>query len=101
MDADLKLFLEGLESSILEEIQGSELKLREYVRAEIAGAETRLREHVEGVDARLATEFWKWANTSEMKLRQQAVNIGILEERLAALEARILDLESRGRGRVN
>jgi hypothetical protein len=62
MDPDLKSYLDSMET-----------RLREHSEA----METRLREHTETVETRLLSEFWKWARTADLKLRQHTGSISI------------------------
>ena len=54
----------------------------------IEAAEGRMKEHTETVETRLLTEFWKWARTCDMKVRQQGSNINTMDERMTLLEER-------------
>jgi hypothetical protein len=112
MDAELKQHLEGMEARLREhvsiECDKVETRLREHVsevetrlREHVSEVETRLREHVsiedEKVETRLLTEFHKWGRTSEMRTRPAITDVGLLGERMLAVEDRVSALE-RARG---
>ncbi len=90
MDAELKHYLDGKFTEV-----GA--RLREHVSVECEKVEARLREHVsvEGqkVETKLLTEFHKWGRTSEMRTRQAITDVGLLGERVLAVEDRISALE--------
>lgn len=71
MDAELKLYLDGMEE--------------------------RLRAHTEAVETRLLGEFWKWARTADARYRQAQAVVGSLDDRVLAVEDRVADLERQKR----
>ena len=52
MDAELRAYLEGMESRL-------EKRAHEM--------ESRLREHTEEIETKLLGEFWKWARTADAR----------------------------------
>jgi hypothetical protein len=80
MDQELKEYLEAMENRL-------------QVHAD--GVESRLREHTEKIETQLLTEFWKWAKTSDIKTRQNHGTITLIDERIAAVEDRVSELERR------
>jgi hypothetical protein len=101
MDAELKQHLEGMEARLREHVSVECEKVETRLREHVSEVETRLREHVsiedEKVETRLLTEFHKWGRTSEMRTRQAITDVGLLGERMLAVEDRISALE-RSRG---
>jgi hypothetical protein len=102
MDQDLRAYLDGMKAELLGEIRATKAELRSEIQAtkaelreEIEAAKTELRSHTEVVETRLLTEFWKWARTADIKIRQNFANNSMVEERLLALEDRLTDLEKR------
>jgi hypothetical protein len=69
VDAELKTFLEAMES--------------------------RLMKQSDQVETRLLSEFWKWARSADIKLRQHPGSISAMDERLIAVEERLSKLERR------
>jgi len=65
------------------------------LKAYLEGMETRLREHTEETETRLLREFWKWARTADARYRQHHAEVTGLDERVLNLEDRVSDLESK------
>jgi hypothetical protein len=67
MDEELKQYLEGMESRIVERIM-------QRVDGRIDASEERLKEFIIKADRDLETkiirEFWKWARTSDLRTNQ-------------------------------
>lgn len=72
-------------------------ELRQAIRNDMQEMEARLFENVHDTETRIIGEFYKWARTTEARMRTTEVNIGPLLERLSAAEARLLELEKRSR----
>lgn len=89
MDAELKQYLDGKFAEVEARFQS--------VDARIETMDAQLREHVsvecEKVETKLLTEFHKWGRTSEMRTRQAITDVGLLGERMLAVEDRISALE--------
>ena len=116
MDEELKVYLDGMKSDMLEmkreliahtDASLSELRehtdaslseLREHVDASLDQAKSELREHTEVVETRLLGEFFKWARTSDLRYRQGHAVVGALDDRVQAVEDRIAELERRKAG---
>ena len=127
MDEELKVYLDGMRSDMLEikreliahtdaslselrehtDASLSELRehmdaslseLREHVDASLGQAKRELREHTEFVETRLLGEFFKWARTSDLRYRQGHAVVGALDDRVQAAEDRIAELERRKAG---
>jgi hypothetical protein len=80
MDQELKTHLDAMEARLL---------------AHTEAVEARLRDHTEAVETRLLAEFWKWARTADARYRQAQGVVGLLDERVLAVEDRISDPERR------
>jgi len=86
MDRELKAHLEAMEN-----------RLQEHTQTQLASLENRLREHTEKIETQLLTQFWKWARTADIKMRQNRDTISLVDERIAAaVEDRVSELERRG-----
>jgi len=83
MDADLKAYLEAMET-----------RMREHTEE----MKRELREHTETVETRLLLEFWKWARQADARYRQHHSAVTGLDERVMLVEDRITAVESRDRG---
>jgi polyhydroxyalkanoate synthesis regulator phasin len=79
MDAELKAYLEGMETRLAKGIADA-------------------REHTEEIETRLLREFWKWARTADARYRQHHSEVTGLDERVLNLEDRVRDLESKNGG---
>jgi uncharacterized protein YjbJ (UPF0337 family) len=116
VDQDLRDLLTGMESRLNASFEAQELRVREQVgkvaddlelrlREQVGkvadNLELRLRERIEKVETTLLTEFWKWARTNDVKLRQHGQAITAFDERLSLLEERITAIESRGHYPLN
>jgi hypothetical protein len=122
MDVELKVYLEGMESRIvdgvLDRVGGlvgaSETKIMDHVGGLIEASETKIMDRVGGridaseermkdftrttcldLETKLISEFWKWSRTSDLRTKQAITDIGSLNERVLAVEERILALERR------
>jgi hypothetical protein len=121
MDAELKQYLEGMESRLMAHVEVVESRLMAHVDV----VESRLMSHVDVVESRIMArvdgridacedrmkqaikqsaeetetkllgEFWKWGRTAEMRTRQALVNVTEFNERLMAIEDRVSSLERR------
>jgi hypothetical protein len=60
MDAELKAYLEGMES--------------------------RLRQHAEGTETKLLREFWKWARTADARYRPYYGHVTGVDQRVGVVE---------------
>ena len=116
MDEELKVYLDGMKSDMLDmkreliahtDTSVSEMiahtdaslsELREHVDASLDQAKRELREHTEVVETRLLGEFFKWARTSDLRYRQGHAVVGALDDRVQAVEDRIAELERRKAG---
>jgi hypothetical protein len=85
MDAELKAYLEGMESRLGQQIEEA-------------------RQHTEETETRLLREFWKWARTADARYRQYYGHVtgvdqrvGVVEERVTIIEDRVSEIE-RGNG---
>ncbi len=112
MEADLKSYLEGMESRLSSQIAESEQRSRAHTEivetrlsdlegmesrlsSQIAESEQRSRAHTEIVETRLLTEFWKWARTADARYRQHQAIVGGLDIRVQTIEDRLSDIEQR------
>jgi hypothetical protein len=90
MEEDLKQYLEGMESRIVERIM-------ERICGRIDASEERLKEFVRTADRDLETkiikEFWKWARTSDLRTNQAINTSNAVSERLLAVEDGVSALE--------
>jgi hypothetical protein len=76
----------------------SEMALKSDIvglRSEMQAMEERLREYVHDTETRIVGEFYKWARTTEARIRTTEVNILPMIDRMSAFEARLLDVEQR------
>jgi hypothetical protein len=65
------------------------------LKAHLEAMENRLQEHTEKIETQLLTQFWKWARTADIKMRQNRGDISLMDERIASVEDRISELERR------
>ena len=104
MEPELKAYLDNISSHLLagmaametrlgERIESVESRLREHIET----VETRLREHTEMIETKLLTEFWKWAQTAEMRYSQDHAAVAGIDGRVKAVEDRVSELERRRR----
>lgn len=82
MDAELKSYLDGMET-----------RLRAHVDTAVTASEARSRAHTETVETRLLNEFWKWARTADARYNQHQAVVGGLDIRVRTIEDRLSDLE--------
>jgi hypothetical protein len=78
MDADLKAYLEAMET-----------RMREHTEE----MKRELREHTETVETRLLLEFWKWARQADARYRQHHSAVTGLDECVMLVEDRITGIE--------
>lgn len=97
MDEELKTYLDGMEERIVD-------RVTQRVEGRIDAAEDRMKIHVskqcEIVETKLLIEFQKWGRTSDMRTRQAITDVGLLGERMLAVEDRISALERDRHGAV-
>jgi hypothetical protein len=116
MDADLKQYLEEMETRINAHTDGkidaSEQRLKAHTEGQIDASEQRLKAHTEGqidaveqrlkayaheecekVETKLLTEFHKWGRMSEIRTRGAIQHAANLEERLLVVEDRVSAIE--------
>jgi len=86
MDEDLKQHLDAMEARLMERLAGR-----------IDAVEDRIKDHISRSDhdleTKIITEFHKWGRTSDMRTRQAITDVGLLGERMLAVEDRISALE--------
>jgi hypothetical protein len=85
--SEMKSDMAGLKGELKGDIAG--------LKSDMLVMEDRLREYVHDTETRIVGEFYKWARTTEARMRTTEVTIGPLIDRLGALEARLLDVERR------
>jgi hypothetical protein len=68
---------------------------RPLTLADLSAAEERLAERIDHVETALLTEFHKWAQTYEIRSRGVTTLVHTFEERLGVLEERVSALERR------
>jgi hypothetical protein len=103
MDAELKAFLEGMETRFADRVDAAEERLLARVMERVGGridaSEERMKDFVRISDTNLETkliaEFWKWGRTSDLRTKQAMADVSTLNERVLAVEDRILALERR------
>jgi hypothetical protein len=97
MDAELKSYLEGMESRIAD-------RITDRVAGRIDAVESRLKDFIAKADFDLETkiiaEFWKWGRSSDIRTREAigdssatAAKAQLLSERLLNVEDRVSALE--------
>jgi len=93
MDDELKVYLEGMETRIVE-------RVTQCLEGRIDGAEERMKTHTstecEKIETRLLAEFHKWGRMTDIRTRQALENVSAFGERLLNAEDRIAALERRG-----
>ncbi len=74
-----------------------EARLMERLAGRIDAVEDRIKDHISSADhdleTKIITEFHKWGRTSDMRTRQAITDVGLLGERMLAVEDRISALE--------
>jgi uncharacterized protein involved in exopolysaccharide biosynthesis len=65
------------------------------VKAEVAHLGVEMLERLEQVETRLLTEFHKYARATESRMHVYEVQSASVAERLAAIETRVRELESK------
>jgi len=72
-------------------------RIMERVAGRIDAVEERLKDHIRqsnhDLETKIITEFHKWGRTSDMRTRQAITDVGLLGERVLAVEDRISALE--------
>ena len=114
MEPELKAYLDKITSQLADmkgdlvgtrdEMSSMEIRLREHIetveirlREHIETVEIRTREHTETIETKLLTEFWKWAQTAEMRYSQDHAAVAGIDGRVKAIEDRVSELERRRR----
>ena len=82
MDEELKTYLEEMKRELRGHTEAMEARLKLHVSEQCYGVETKL-----------LTEFHKWGRTSDMRTRQAITDVGLLGERMLAVEDRNSALE--------
>lgn len=95
MDSELKNYLEGMEARMREHAIHVETRLHVHLSEELAAIELRQREHAEAECEKLMNAFGGWTRTADRRYRQASAVAANIEERLAAIEDRVADLERR------
>ncbi len=101
MDAELKQYLEGMETRLRADASQTEARLTSKfetkLETRLAETEVRLMTHTsqecEKVETKLLTEFFKWGRTSDMRTRQALADAASIGERMLILEDRVTSLE--------
>lgn len=70
----------------------------EELKTYLEGMETRLIEHMRDTETRLLAEFWKWGRASDQRIRRVEHSDATTTERLAAMEDRLFTLERKVAG---
>ena len=125
MDAELKQALAGLEARVVqhfdeglaatetkmrqytderhrmhEQLAATEVRVRQYTDERLAATEVRVQhytdERLENTETKLLTAFHNWAQTYEIRVRGTVATVRDFDDRHAALETRVSELE-RGR----
>ena len=97
MDPELKAYLDNISSHLLAGMKGEMAAMETRLREHIETVETRTREHTETIETKLLTEFWKWAQTAEMRYSQDHAAVAGIDGRVKAIEDRVSELERRRR----
>jgi hypothetical protein len=97
MDADLKQYLEGMETRLTERVDATETRIMQRVDGRIDAVEDRLKDFIRQADLDLETkivgEFWKWGRTSDMRTKQALDTASAVSDRLLSIEDRVSALE--------
>jgi hypothetical protein len=102
MDAELKQYLEGMESRLTSKVSDmvsradlkeTETRLLTHMERIARESEGRSRAYAEEVETRLLGEFWKWARTADARYRQNMSVVALLDDRVQLVEDRISELE--------
>lgn len=118
MDAELKQALAGLEARVVqhfdEGLATTETKMQQYTDERLAATEARMHEQLaatevrmqhytderlENTETKLLTAFHNWAQTYEIRVRGTVATVRDFDDRLAALETRVSELERARNGR--
>jgi hypothetical protein len=97
MDEELKTYLDEMKRELLGGMDELERRIMERVGGRIDAAEDRLKVFIHQADhdleTKVITEFHKWGRTSDMRTRQAITDVGLLGERMLAVEDRVSALE--------
>ncbi|MDQ2899216.1 MAG: hypothetical protein M3Y07_05370 [Acidobacteriota bacterium] len=94
MDAELKTYLQDMEARM----NARNDARFDAVDSRFEAMERQFKDALEATETRLLTEFWKWAKTLDVKLRQLQANDVATGERLTVLEERVFTLERKASG---
>ena len=99
MDEELKTYLQAMEARFDERIHETETRLREHFDERIHDTETRLREHfderIHDTETRLLRAFSDYRTGWDNRFKRIETSDATIAERLAALENRVLRLETK------
>ncbi|MGI8990992.1 MAG: hypothetical protein ACR2I2_15620 [Bryobacteraceae bacterium] len=104
MDVELKTYLQDMEKRTNARFDAMEQRFDamerrfDAVEQRLEAVERQFKDALEATETRLLTEFWKWARTLDVKLRQLQANDIATEERLTVLEERVFTLERKASG---
>jgi hypothetical protein len=79
------------------EVTASEERIRAEIRAEIKASEERMQEFARGIETNLLTSFHGYGKGQTARQHTTEVALTDLATRMAALEDRMLNLETRRR----
>jgi len=103
--------LPATEARMHEQLAATEVRVRQYTDERLAATEARMHEQLaatevrvqhytderlENTETKLLTAFHNWAQTYEIRVRGTVATVRDFDDRLAALETRVSELE-RGR----
>jgi hypothetical protein len=92
--------LTATEAKMHEQLAATEVRMRQYTDERLAATEVRVQhytdERLENTETRLLTAFHNWAQTYEIRVRGTVATVRDFDDRLAAPETRVSELE-RGR----